>query len=217
MNGYSTMESSGAPPAERDSSDSDGSPERSSGLCRARLVADDTEPFEELKTGISLVCNPTGKEIRTCLRKAGLSHEGIFYCFACCFGIVGISQILLPSSTVSLPLFYRIWWLIFAAVFLVLSVFENRTLVKEYRQSVADRLEIYPDHIEVKRNGAELPLDGTGELVCTRNDYTLVFPTAENSGKQHRPRFLIVPLRCVEAGVLPYVEAMLVAGTKPRR
>lgn len=222
---FCEKEEKSKPPERESGSSSDGDPGRSTPVrnaCwgRSALVSDDTQEYEDEQTGISLVCKPTMKELRVCLRKAGFlrnAHRADFIIalFPAAYAVDNFVRLIRNGgSTVS--------WIIGFSLFLVpvllllLPFADFRYAAKKYRRSVADSLEIYPDHLELKKSGKELPLDGTGELLCTQEAYTLVFPP-ENEANDRSLRFLIVPLRCVDADVLPYVEAMLVAGTRPRR
>ena len=71
-------------------------------------------------------------------------------------------------------------------------------------------VEIYPDNIVVTEDKREweIPLDGT--LMCEEHD-NMIFIYLENK------RVFVIPLRCVEPDLVADVQAMILAGTGPKK
>lgn len=70
-------------------------------------------------------------------------------------------------------------------------------------------MEIYPDAVVITRGEkeTEFPLDGESTFSAQYGNIIVLF---------HKGKMAILPIRSVEPGVLPEVQAMLLAGTKPR-
>jgi hypothetical protein len=185
----------------------------------AELVSDHTKDFEEPQTGISLICDLTDKEIRENIRKTGFLRATNFmdYLMAVVvvvYTVVTFRQILAYGAPKN--------WLILVCLFLITGSFLAMPFSnmnhekKKYQASRMGKVTIYPDRIELPESGSELPLDGTAELLRTETAFTLFFPPEKDS-KGQEPRFLVIPLRSVSGELLPDVEAMLTAGTRPKK
>lgn len=221
---FTEQETGGQPPEREPGPSADGDPGRSrngnnafSG--RTTLVLDDTQKFEEPQTGISLTCDPTDAEIRKCLGRIGILQIlrgrdiilAVLTAIVAIIALMGLVEKGGSSGAWAVEIFLLVTWPLY-----FLIRFRNvRAETKKYRRSGMEKLEIYPGHIELKQSGGELPLDGAGYFFRTEEAFALVFPP-KNKARDRSLRYVIIPLRCVGADVLPYVEAMLVAGTKPQ-
>lgn len=210
----------GKPPERESGPSADGDPGRSrndvgtfSG--KTTLVSDDTQEFEEQQTGISINCDPTDDEVLKAIPKTKLmiAVDCLNYLLAAMmaiFGIITLIQITRDGATAKL-------WISAVCQFIVafclfwMPNYNQKERKNKYQENCVKKIEIYPDRLVLSENDEELPLDGTGKLLRTEETYTVVFPTK----KKRFPRFVVIPFRCIDANVLPYVEAMLIAGTKP--
>lgn len=185
----------------------------------AELVFDDTEDFEEPQTGISLACDLTDKEIRENIRKTGFLRatdflDNLMAAIVVLYTVVTFRQIIAYETPKN--------WLILACLILITFSFLAMPFSnlnhekKKYRASGMRKVTIYPDRIELPESGSELPLDGTAELIRTETAFTLVYPF-EKESLIRTLRCVIIPFRCVQDELLPYVEAMLTAGTRPKK
>ena len=217
-----TERETGGRPSEHDSAPAaDGDPGRSpaeQGPFGKELVSDDTEEFEEQQTGVFLTCDPTDAEIRENIHKTGFlrAADWLNYIMAAVvviYIVANFSKFVQEGNAKS--------WIILicecvVAAALFLMPFQNLNMEKNrYRENGMGKITIYPDRIELTEFGKELPLDGTGEMLRTETAFTLIYPP-EKGSHSRALRFLIIPRRCVNDDLLPYVEAMLAAGTRPR-
>jgi hypothetical protein len=214
------MESkNGEKPPERESGPSaDGDPGRST-FERISLVSDDTQEYEDPQTGVSLVCNPTDEEIREGIRRMSPTHadriQVDIVVSVTIFAVAYLQYMMKHGGSNWEWAALAVGYALFLTVMIVLY-FRNLNHRKgKYRESGIGKVTIYPDRIELPERGEELPLDGTAELIQTPEFFLLSFPSERHRITQAY-RYVILPLRNMEDDVLPYVEAMLVAGTRPR-
>lgn len=185
----------------------------------AKLVADDTEEFEEPQTGITVDCDATEREIYEVLKGFAPSFSGQRFraLAAVCLiaaGIVG--AILFPNDKIAMA---AVWFILGDAALLVLQYrYGLRADARKLQKAGGGKkaITVYPDRIRVGSDGTdrEFPLNGTAQFGKTASSFFLDIPPldAENE-KAHR--ILIFPFRCIDRDILPYVEAMLAAGTRP--
>lgn len=218
-----TERETGAHPSEHDSPAADGDPGRSPAEQEpfgTELVSDDTEEFEEQQTGVFLTCDPTNSEISRSIRKTGLFRAADL---VQAFLVAGITTIAAQFLKYLIKNGGSSWqWAALTVAYgafmaaIIVTAFRNLNMEKnKYRENSMGKITIYPDRIELTESGKELPLDGTGEMLRTETAFTLVYPP-EKESHNRALRFLIIPRRCVSGDLLPYVEAMLAAGTRPR-
>ncbi|WBY64445.1 hypothetical protein [Thermocaproicibacter melissae] len=185
----------------------------------AKLVSDCTKNFEKPQTGISLVCDLTDQEIRENIRKTGFLRTTDFldYLMAAIvvlYTVVTFRQIIAYDTPKN--------WIILVCLslitvsFLAMPYSNLNHEKKKYQESGMGKVTIYPDRIELPETGSQLPLDGTAELLRTEKAFTLVYPF-EKEALTRTLRCVIIPFRCVQDEFLPYVEAMLTAGTRPKK
>lgn len=216
--GLSREDSGGAKPPEREEKTDDGGlPERTdvrwSGRLRAERVPDDAEEFEEQHTGIRITYLPEEEEVRDCLKKAlrakgadarlsaPLSALTVFtVAFAAAGARSGSAAFFLAAAACAAGL----------ALVASLPGRRARRMAREYAAGGEVRVRVYPDRVQIARNGetSEIPLDGGAERARTE-DALALFVRGEKG-----PR-LVLPLRRVDPGALPEVQAMILAGTRP--
>lgn len=185
----------------------------------ARLVADDAQEFEEQHLGISLACDPTAEEIYDCMLQAENPGTGKKSVFLKCL-VFFLLAFAVWIFTKNVPSALAV--AVLSAAWIAADVFLPRRRLRSKAGELAKRhggeidLTIYPEHIVLPGNGREreIPLDGTLRLFKTATAFALLVPPKELDGSPAEA-LLIIPLRCVDAGVLPYVEAMLTAGARP--
>lgn len=217
---FTVTESGEKPPEQEPEPAGDGDPSRSSTAPAkgAEYVADHQEEFEEPQTGVSIDCDPNEQEIYSCLKKmsrSGASHTLSIVLAACMFlaGIVCVSIV------------RNLWGAVTAAcmIFVGVSMLAKpaQILHREARKLVQAgggqmQLAVYPDHIgaPAKSGEMEVPLDGTSKLLKTESAFVVDMPP-QSAKKGPAHRILILPFRCIGSGTLPYVEATLLAGTRP--
>lgn len=217
---FTVAESEDNPQKQEPEPAGDGDPGRSTNAPAkgAEYVADDTEEFEEPQTGVSIRCDPNEQEIYSCLKKVNLSGSShtLSIVLAACLFLAGVVCVCIVRN---------LWGAVMAACMIFVGAhilakptqilhLEARKLAKASGGQM--RLAVYPDHIGAPgRSGErEIPLDGTSKLLKTENAFALdVPPLSGDDSLQHR--LLIFPFRCISTDALPYVEATLLAGTRP--
>lgn len=219
---FTEREAGGKPPEHDSSPSADGDPGRSPaehGAFHAALVSDDTEAYEDPQTGVSLTCNPSDAEIRKSIRKTGFFRAADWAEFLVAGVIAAVASEFLKSLIKHGGTSWQ--WIVLAVQFIIVVAFFSMPFwnlnqeKKKYRENGMGKITIYPDRIDLAESGRELPLDGTGEMLRTETAYTLIYPP-EKKSHDRALRFVIIPRRCVSEDLLPYVEAMLAAGTRPR-
>lgn len=221
-----TENENNAKPPERDSEPSgDGTPERSptprgSSANQSELVSDGAEAFEEQQTGVAVSYELKEHEIYQCLKREEISRtKGVHFISAGMLLIAAVLCILSGIATKNtMQYIFAVCWLGLAATFLVWPLRNLRTIAKNSASGSKVHLKIYPDHIEAEssKNQMEIPLDGTSECARVQDTIALFLPNKDQSDTRI-PRLLILPLRCIDEGVLPDVEAMILAGTRPKK
>lgn len=222
-----TENENSAQPPERDSDPSgDGSPERSpaprgdSGD-QPTLVSDDAEAYEDQQTGVAVSYVLKEQEIFQCLKRAGFSgSRGVrILAGSALLAVAAVVCLVQGIRTGNSSLYdWAACCFVLAAAFLLWPLRNLRTIAKNGAEAGKIHLKIYPDHIEAQNSAKqiEIPLDGTSERVRLQNTIALFLPHQEKTdGKT--PHLLILPLRCIDETVLPDVEAMLLAGTRPKK
>lgn len=178
----------------------------------AELVADDdAAEYEEQNTGIALKYTLRRDEIFRVLMKTQYTQARIaLSVVATLLGIV-MAVVFFVRAAGGRSEFAPLGAVCLVVVFLIVPspVFSIRNSAKKSADGNEIRMEIYPDHIEMggARNSWEIPLDGTVE--CSTLQGLIVLYIGKN--------MVILPLRCVEPAVLPEVQAMIFAGTRPVR
>ena len=221
---FCEKEENNKPPERESGPSADGDPGRSrrdtfSG--NVRLVSDDTQEFEEQRTGISITCDPTEQEIYECISRIdgpGTKKLSILLeCCVCALLVVAVEIFTKNIPTVIIAaVIAAVWTAVDVSVPIRRLRKEARQLEKKHGGEIC--LTVYPDRLELpqSRQTKKLPLDGTLRFFKTETAFALGVPPKAFE-ESETGALLILPFRCVDADVLPYVEATLSAGARPWR
>lgn len=178
----------------------------------AELVYDETaESFDEQHTGIKLKFSLTPKEVFMALVKSqytetriGMSVVGILLSAGLIIYFLVQHNVTGNQSLISMAAVCAVALLLIG----VIPSFTMKIHSKKYADGNEIKMKIYPDHIEMGHVESkwEIPLDGTTERAVFKN-LMILYIGSKN--------MVILPLRCVEPAVLPEVQAMILAGTRP--
>ena len=171
---------------------------------------DDATEYEEQKTGVKINYALTREEIFKCIKHCGINKN---------VKILGeVSLVFL--TLLSLILFLKtsqygflVFLLLFLGLFFlwsldILYLFLKKLRYKKFSPEKKLSVEIFPDviSIENEQRKIEIPLDGTNYFEEFKDMFLIYLP---------KQRVFIIPTRAIEPDILPEVEAMLIAGTKP--
>jgi len=171
---------------------------------------DEATEYEDQQTGVKINYALTRDEIFKCIKHCGINKN---------IKILGeVSLVFL--SLLSLILFLKTsqqGFLIFLFLFLgllcfwsldILHLFLKKLRYKKFSPEKKLSVEIFPDVISIENltRKFEIQLDGTNYFEEFKDMFLIYLP---------KQRVFIIPTRAIEPDVLPEVEAMLIAGTKP--
>lgn len=196
--------------------------EETEGPHPAELVTDGNEGYEEQQTGIELSYVLKEDEIYECLKRSSFlrTNGRMFTLEIAGLAILAVVFLVIGSTT------YRSVFYFYAAscatLLVVLGVFpyqNNKARAHSSADGHTIRIAVYPDHIQLGRGTKrwDVPLDGTAECAQFENLLVLYVPEKGDQKRKVGQRMVILPLRCVGPRVLPEVQAMIVAGTRPRK
>lgn len=178
----------------------------------AELVADETaELFEEQHTGIKLKYVLTRAEVFRALLKVRYTTSRIALSVIGVLLSAGLMVYFLLQLQVTKNADYSYFSFVSALMLFLIGVVPLLKIQREAAQAANGqevKMKIYPDFIEMGHGTQkwEIPLDGNTERVVLQKIFILYI---------NEKNMVILPLRCVEPGVLPEVQAMLLAGTRP--
>lgn len=221
---FCEKEENNKPPERESGPSSDGDPGRSrrdtfSG--KVQLVSDDTQEFEEQQTGISITCDPTEQEIYECISRIdGPEKKKLSILLECCICALLVLAVWIFTKSVPTVLAAAV----LAAVWVVVDVSALIQRLRKKAKQLAKknggeiRMTVYPDHLELpqSKQTKELPFDGTLRFFKTETAFALGVPPKAPDDRE-AGALLILPFRCIDADVLPYVEATFSAGARPWR
>lgn len=175
----------------------------------AELVADeDAAEYEEQNTGIQLKYTLKQDEIFRVLMKTQYTQRRILLSVvAALLGILvaAVSFIRVSEGQGG----YTVLGVVCLALILIAvpsPIVHMRSSAKTAADGKEIRMTVYPDHIEMgTQNTWEIQLDGTVERSVLPDLIVLYIGS----------NMVILPLRCIEPAVLPEVQAMIFAGTRP--
>ncbi|QAT48292.1 hypothetical protein EQM14_00045 [Caproiciproducens sp. NJN-50] len=178
----------------------------------SKLVPDESEAYEEQQTGIELSYVLKKEEVYECLRYSSRLHRNRKTFVLAMSGSAALAVLFLAAGAFTYRGFYYFCAALCAAVIIVLGVFPYRKNVLRAREAADGntvRMTVYPDRIEVDQEGGlwEIPMDGTAGFVQIKDLFVLY--AAE--------KMLMIPVRCIKPRILPDVQAMIVAGTRPKK
>lgn len=179
----------------------------------SELVLDDeTEEYEEEATGIKIKYKLTGEEVKKFIKhsesykrnkEAQKKHtiiQLVVFLAMIVLSFISGSKYYFWISAFPLVALFFIW---FVPVISVKNIIKKILLEKEIT------VEIFPDKIEVCKNGTEreITLDGTCE--CSEYDNLIFISSLEGNS-------IIIPLRAIEPDFRAEVQAMIMAGSKAK-
>lgn len=215
---------------DRDDDGSDGAPERRRVQwdgSRAEIVADEAEEFEEQHTGVQISYSLSESEIYSFL-KGEKQKKKIYVLETAFYAVLSVIFFILSTGPAArgmlrpLDVLLGLCAAVLFCVRLTRPVFACRRAARAGASGNDIRMTIYPDHIHISREKEEwrVPLDGSYEHIVTDSVIALRAPdegTRVDEETARFPRTLLLPLRCIDPAVLPEVQAMIFAGTKPGR
>jgi len=178
----------------------------------SKLVPDESEAYEEQQTGIELSYVLKEEEIYECLKyssRLGANQRGFFLAT---IGPAALALLFLAAGAFTYRSTYYFCAVLCVAFILLFFVFSNRKNITRARMAADGhpvRMAIYPDRIEVDRKDGlwKIPMDGGAEFAQIKDLFVLY--VEEN--------VLMIPKRCIKPQILPDVQAMIVAGTRPKK
>lgn len=179
----------------------------------AELVADDDAAvYEDPQTGIRFNYTLRHSEIYQCLKSTGYIKttgtravlETVLLALAA--GVFVWTWFAQQSAD---SLVFAVICLLLIAVVWIVPEWGLRRQARRLASGDEIAMEIYPDSVVITRGEeeTEFPLDGESTFIAQYDTIIVLF---------YKGKMAILPLRSVEPGVLPEVQAMLLAGTKPR-
>lgn len=171
---------------------------------------DDATEYEEQYSGIKFSFSLKDRELISCLKHCGW-NTNLFIFGTAIFLLLDIFTLIIFILKKDRICFFEFIFAILISVFWILSILPSFLIRLAYQKSLIGQnldLEIYPDSIIIKKNNFEqkIPLDGS----CKYEDFEDMFLIFLKDKK-----VFIIPKRVIEPDLLPDVEAMLIAGTKP--
>lgn len=178
------------------------------------ILEDDNEEYEEDMTGIKLKYVLSEKEISEIFkhtegyRKNCKLQKNHTIIQSVVFVVLLVLWLALGNTYYALLAALPILCI---AIIWIIPIFSIKRLARDFFSGEEISTEIYPDKIcmEIKDRGKEreILLDGTAEYEELAGEI-LIYPKNSDT--------LIIPMRAIEPEFLPDVQAMLVAGTKPK-
>lgn len=177
------------------------------------VIDDDAEEYEGNVTGIKLKYSLEDDEVYDSIKHSGMyqrsrklqrNHtivQAILILFFLIFSIVTGKSFYALISLIPIISIIGIW---------VLPSLSMKRMSKELFLDKDFSVEIFPDHIDVDFDGInhEIALDGS--YYYQEHGDIMIISSKKGST-------LMIPVRCVEPEFLPDVQAMIVAGTRPKK
>ncbi|MBR0423144.1 MAG: hypothetical protein IJJ04_00665 [Clostridia bacterium] len=187
-------------------------PDQAENLESELVLDDEAEEYEEEATGIKIKYKLTGDEVKNFIKhsesykrnkEAQKKHtiiQLVVFLAMIVLGFISGSKYYFWIAAFPLVALFFIW---FVPVVSVKSIIKKILLEKEIT------VEIFPDKIEVCKDGTEreIPLDGTCE--CSEYDNLISISSLEGNS-------IIIPLRAIESDFRAEVQAMIMAGSKTK-
>ncbi len=180
----------------------------------AELVADESAAeYEEQNTGIKLKYSLKPDEVFKAMMKTQYTQTRIALSVAVVLLSAATAVLFAVKASTTGNQGLTLMPVVCVALIFVIIFMPIAGISRTAKRTAAGskvKMKIYPDHIEMGREEAswEIPLDGTRERTVFQN-LILLYIDAKN--------MVILPLRCVEPAVLPEVQAMIFAGTQPKK
>lgn len=187
----------------------------------SKLVGDEAGAFEEPHTGIQVSYVLKEDEIYECLKRAGCVRANGRLCGAVLAALCILFAALAAAGWLLRNGTYFYWAAPLPALIALaaaLPVRSNRRRAQEKTDGRRISMQVYPDRIRVGGGSKQwdVPLDGSSECAAV-GDMIVLFVGNGRKRNPGREKLIVLPLRCVDPSVLAEVQAMIVAGTTPRK
>ena len=172
---------------------------------------DDAEVYEEVRPGIGINYVLRPEEVYECLKRSGFCKTSGKRAAVECV-LLGICAVACMAAYLIQQnihgLILAVLCLALIAVVCLVPYWGMRRHARRIANGKELHVEIYPDELQVGRGDGqwEIPLDGTSML--EEYEELMVVSTPHK-------KMLCIPMRSVEPNVLPDVQAMLLAWTRP--
>lgn len=191
--------------------------------CReAVLVSDENKEYEDQQTGIKLSYVLNEDEIYECLKQSESLHENkrFLIFFMIIFAVSAIALFIAGAHTYRTFFYgYAACCAAFSAVFGAIAYRSNRRKTCFYVDGCSIRLTVYPDRIQVESATGqwEIPMNGSAKYAQIEKMMVLYVQEESSPGKKAVSKMLILPTRCIKPRLLADVQAIIVAGTRPKK
>jgi len=188
----------------------------------SKLVSDPGETFEEPQTGIELSYVLKQEEIYECLKRSSYLHmnkkTSILVMIALAALTIGFIAVGI-STYRSLFYFYAASCATLIVLLFVFPYQSNKMKSRALADGHTIRMSIYPDHIQVGRGVKrwDIPMDGSAEYTQIEDSLVLYVSEQDDPKGKLGQKMVIIPTRCIKPRNLPEVQAMIIAGTKPKK
>lgn len=176
------------------------------------ILDDESEEYEEEATGIKIKYRLTGEEVKKIIKhsesyrrnkEAQKKHtmiQSVVFLAMIILSFVSESKYYIWISIFPLIALFFIWFVPFISI---------KNAIKKILLEKEITVEIFPDKIDVCKNGTEreISLDGTCE--CSEYDDLIFISSSEGNN-------IIIPLRAIESDFRAEVQAMIIAGSKTK-
>lgn len=203
-------------------------PERESGehpcscAAQSKLVSAEKEDYEEQQTGIELSYALKEEEIYECLKRSGFFHMNPKTSALVMAGLTILAAVFLAAGIITSRSLFYFYAASCATLLIVLGVFpyqNNKARARSFADGHTIRMTVFPDHIQVGRGIKrwDIPLNGSAQYAQIEEMMVLYVTEKDDPKRKTGQRMVILPMRCVKQNVLPEVQAMIVAGTRPKK
>lgn len=225
MNSYSKGGGKNSKPPEQQGEPSPGPHARTKDAAvwdgtESKLVPDGLESFQEPHTGIQFSYVLTEREVYECLRKSGLSCRNARW-YAAVPAVLGVLLAVLAAAGLILQnrifLFCAVPIPVLIALAVLLPARADKKRAREWSDGRRIRMRVYPDRILAACGSRrwDVPLDGSSEYARIGNLIALFVNGAE-ARDPDAEKVIVLPLRCVHPTAIADLQAMIMAGTRPR-
>jgi hypothetical protein len=188
----------------------------------SKLVSAENQEFGEQQTGIELSYVLKEEEIYECLKRSSYLHMNKKTSILVMAGLAVLAIVFL---TIGISTYRRLFYFYAAScatLIVVLGVFpyqSNKSRARASADGHTIRMTIYPDHIQVGRGVKrwDIPLDGSAEYAQIDNMLVLYVAEKDDPKRKLGQKMVIIPMRCIKPRILPDVQAIIIAGTKPKK
>jgi hypothetical protein len=188
----------------------------------SKLVSAENQEFGEQQTGIELSYVLKEEEIYECLKRSSYLHMNKKTSILVMAGLAVLAIVFLAIGISTYRRLFYFYAASCATLIVVLGVFpyqSNKARARASADGHTIRMTIYPDHIQVGRGVKrwDIPLDGSAEYAQIDNMLVLYVAEKDDPKRKLGQKMVIIPMRCIKPRILPDVQAIIIAGTKPKK